>query len=557
MANMQIFYIKEAFMKKASLYLPKLMLIFFLIIYCIIAYFNLQSTIRDFREELLSQSILIERNILNSITNANQIIYGVASSLGKYKEGYNDKEIYKLVQNFDPRADNLRGIYFSSLVIVDNEYKSIASSVVPEHNFVSKDFKSAKCLVGTMGAPYKLKVGKTSIGIDSGERIVPLGMSFFWKHREGEGAICTGLVISELEKEQFVRTHYRLINSINIVDYSLGEESLSTQVDLYSQINIKNLISIFFNREPLSFTRKLPIYDFLIVINVSVTELMRMLSIELLDTLLYVILAFSMFAGFMLYIKSRYGRHISNMVDNLVSVPEELERSIGISDEKDSLKEPDIAHISQYFSKTIQWLNDNYRNHQARLECDSKKEANKKLLYLLALDKQHSKDGDNIDNHASLMRRLLYSIATDKPMQKELGSFLDEVVTYNAEMHNLELMITECTHRNKSFEFSYISLFECMNEICRFIDTSSIFNEESIVTIKGHFTTSSFPIISITAELKKYNHTKLKIADEFPMHPYMPLHTIYILAQKNDLALNITQSGHFIEFSLDPLERTL
>ncbi len=531
-----------------------LLLLVISVSFCSILYLVSRDALKEYENETVNQLNLVENQVYSSISNAKQVLDGLSYLISKTDIKLQNEEIFEIIKNFDPQSKSFKAIPFSSLVILDQNNLSIASSTEKISSFKQKDFSEAKCIQNISEKSSNFHIGSITTGLYSKELIIPLGVAIF-KKEKFLGSICTGLSIASLKSYM---DNVELYNNFSEIDLVNKADKLKAHT-ISKTFSLSNVIKYILLREELKIIKPITNYPYDILASLKLDNLYLSLKTKIIICFYYSLLFISCLVVIFVIIKKFYSNPFNVAKEMILKLPEkiltkETNQNFHLNEVTSSNITPKvlndtIAHLTRQLQKF-------YENEEKFKLEQYIQEIRKKVLQL-ALMEQHYSPLEKLARAKSdlLYKNLIVTLINEEPQDMPLKAYFHEILDYLKEyFYEMNIQLKFNDNGNRPFRFKYSALTETIFHIFSFIQRSAInFEEDNFgITINAYFKDQdSFPTISISFICDQNTQRSLgwEAGAQFS---YMSLLSICILAKENNLAFDIEQENSKLVFVLKP-----
>lgn len=548
-------YLKPFFINKYFVNIRNQILLLLLIIsvsFYIIFYVVYRNTLQEYKEETLKQLNLLENSIYTSILNAKQVLDGLSYLISKTEIKLQNEQIYEMIKNFDPKSKSFKAIPFSSLVILDQNNMSVASSSEDFFFFKQKDFSEAKCIQNIRESSSNFNIGSITSGLYSKELIIPLGVGIYKKHKF-IGSICTGLSISSLKSGLDRISLYEIFGEVNLVN-----KTKKTKTQTINQaFSVLNVIKYILVQEEPKIIKSIEKYPYNIIASVRLDNLSLLLKAKLLFCLYYLLLLISCLLLVFIIIKNFYSSPFNSIKEIILKLPEEIlskDVSQNISLHKLSSQDITPTVLNNTIAHLAKQLQTFYENQEKAKFEQYAQDIRKKVLHL-ALIEHHYSPLEKISKAKSnvLYSNFLNTLINENPREMSLKAYFYEIIDYLKEyFYEINIKLKFDDTQNKIFSFKYSALTETIFHVLLFVQRSALDSEEDNLEIilNAHFSDQdNYPTISLSSKL--IHNSQRSLGWETGAHfSYTSLLSIYLLAKENNLSIDIKQKDSELAFIL-------
>ncbi len=532
-----------------------------IILFSIITYNIISNTLTNFNARAYSRAQVIENTVYSSISDANQIIYGLVMMLTQEPVSVDNQYMSKLLKSFDSRLDRYKSIPFSCLKLLDRDDMVIATTTVPDNFFMTqKDADDLVILRKSKEKPFELQVGLIRIATRCKEDIIPMCMSFSSLDGTHMGALCSGLLVSKLNDKLNLEG-----SSKNIVKITLkNDDKISAATDhyevsnIFTMANLPTLLQYAFQERNLIVHVHLNNYPLLVKIEVNLHYLIMEIGIIFLLSVGYFIL-FIAFAYYLFVIYEKFyeiplciiQKKLYELPEDILPINRELIQCSQLSSSYFSMQS-----LIKILDEIINHLNDSYLLSKQEALTRPAIALRNNILDLVLTEHHYAKASKNNKlKFSSLCLNRLKKIVIEERVTDNLLEFLKNVAAYCSEYYD-ELCVDVVVQKKdcKDFTFYYTALVEVIFHILTLIVRVGKFDIDSEnIILRGSFAKKNFfPTLSIEvpicdSSLKPFGW------ESGPNYIYAGLLTIYLLAKENNLIFHIEQKGQKITFILEPV----
>ncbi|MGB4190954.1 MAG: hypothetical protein WBJ81_00180 [Rickettsiales bacterium] len=521
-----------------------------------IFYLVSRDALKEYEKETVNQLNLIENQVYASISNAKQVLDGLSYLISKTDIKLKNQEIFEIIKNFDPQSKSFKAIPFSSLVILDTNNLSIASSTEDISSFKQKDFSEAKCIqnIKENHSP-NLHIGLITTGLYSKELIIPLGI-LISKDQKFLGSICTGLSVVSLKSYMGNIKLYNLFSEIDLVNKADKRLKFYT---INKFFNLSNVLKYILLKEEPKIIKSITNYPYDILASVRLDNLYLSLKAKLIVCFYYSLLFISCLVVIFIIIKKFYSNPFNYAKEMILKLPERiLSKAV---DQNFHLHEVNSSNITpKALNDTIVHLTRQlqmFYENEEKSRFEQHMQGIRKKVLQLALIEQHYSPLEKVARAKNdlLYKNFIITLINEEPQNMSLEVYFSQILDYFKEyFYEMNIKLKFDDNRSRSFCFKYSALTETIFHIFSFIQRSAIgFEEDNLdVMINAHFKEQdSFPTISINTTFDQNTQRSLgwEAGAQFP---YMSLLSICVLAKENNLAFDIEQEDSKLVFILKP-----
>lgn len=506
----------------------------------------------------------IEATINSEISDAKHILYGLATTISEGNLINNPQKLKELVENFDPRfnLDGETSIPFAGIIVINKEQKETSNTILPDfhkHIQEQQNFSTRACIQEQRKEFFKINVSPIRIGTYVKEEIIPINIKIADYKYNYIGAICSGLIVRELnEKLKFRFFYSKHIDGIKISNFNKAFFDKKLKLD---NLTTKNLFKSFLLKNDYIFIHKLENFPFCIQVKLKQTSF----SAYIYRFLNYSLVIFMFFATILLLFSKRYNNKYIAPLEPVQKKLHSLHQALNTENKVLLELESNCLSTEEFFSanhfaKDVNDLIDGY--YTMFLERLSPKtnnnEIQKKILNLIFLEQHFLSSQKTKVSEEKLYLNKLLSIVDEEYTTMQLADFLEKISCYCSEFyHEIKIKVIIDKKDIKSFKFRKAALIETIFNIFTFITRSSFDTDKINFITKGKFIDNNdFPTITIEAEIK--DNSDAMIAWELgPDYPHTSLLTIFLLAKENNLFFNIIKKDNKILFVLDPIAKKI
>jgi hypothetical protein len=173
------------------------------ILFILITISVIENKLSNFVDRADLRAKTLENFVDLSISNAQQVMQGLAIALVQEPIDINNKNIQKLVDNFNTDLNCYMSIPFYGFKVFNPADIIIYHTLIPPHLFVPmKSIYDIGLLTKIKETPFSFKVGPIRLGTMSGEVIIPFCVAINkLGKQEYLGSICSGLKVKEVNKQ--------------------------------------------------------------------------------------------------------------------------------------------------------------------------------------------------------------------------------------------------------------------------------------------------------------------------------------------------------------------
>lgn len=529
-----------------------ILLLFIFVCFSTISFITCNNAIEDYRKEIAYQLDLIENNIFVSIQNGKQVLQGLAYLISKNEIKRENKRIHSIIKKFDPQSQSFKSIPFSALVIVDENYLSVACSTENFDTFKQIDFSESMCIQSLKDSSLSFNIGPITTGFYSKKLVIPLGAAMY-KKGKFLGAICSGLSISSLQSYFNDIALYESFSEITLAN----KKNETKDKTLSKTLILKKVVNNILFDEQAKIKKSITNYQYEIIATLRLDSLHLQLKEKLKICLYYSVLFISCLLSIFIIIKRFYSSPLNSIKEMILKLPEkvlskEISQNLllhqsGSVDITPAILNETIAHLT----KQLQTFYEN--QEKAKFE-QYAQEIRRKVLHLALIENHYSP----LEKISKAKGNALYSnflsiLVNEEPREMSLKDYFGEIINYLKEyFYELRIKLNFDDTQDRVFNFKYSALTETIFHIILFIQRSALDSDEenSEITINAHFRDQdAYPIISINSKLNP--NTQKPIGWEAGAHfSYQSLFSVYLLAKENNLSFDIEEEGSEILFIL-------
>jgi len=509
--------------------------------------------IRGYNQKIHS----IDNTIHSEIIDAKHILYGLALSISQESMMDKPKKITSLLRNFDPRLtpDEENSVPFASISVSNKDGMIVANSIIGlnyfMHNNINDNSNYRECMQELGNDFFKIRVSPVRIGSFIKEPMIPLNIRISDINNNFYGAICSGIIVRELNAQLKFRYAYarhiqgvRIISNIEEVKESMNP--IPTW-NILTSLLLNKMIFVVFK------SNKYPFYIEAAFSQSHTREaFVRYLISHLMIIMVQIIMAFLITINF----KSSYEKPLLGTVRKLAALREGGNIDHKIQDRSDEIIIIDVAPFSpDQFAKDVNDLIKNYlalNQHSSSLIKQSK--IQKKIMDLIFIEQHYlALQKSKISEHKLYLSKLI-SIVDEEPITSSLEEFMSLVSNYCSQFyHEIEIKLIIEKKDKRKFSFKQSALIETIFSIFTFIMRSSLDTDKANFVLKATFINqNNFPTITLEADIGANNTSGLGW-ELGPNYVNTSLLSIYLSAKKNKLFFNINKKGNKIIFTLDPI----
>jgi hypothetical protein len=521
-----------------------------MIAFCISAFISI-NTFDELNAQFRLYTKNIEKSLLNSINSAHIILYGISVALNE-SNIKNSAEIHKFLEAFDPRIEAAKAVKFGTITVLNQNAQSIASSAISEKNFRTQDFSNAKCIKGISKTSYELNIDSYVKGIYSQEYIIPLGMPILNIKGKYIGAICSGLVIKQLESQLMKLNSFPLVRSIQIIEKNSKDDELkghNIKDKKYFSINIQ-FIKHFLKNDNLIVTQELSNIPYSIEYFIDKEVLYQNIKNKL--YYLYATITYILFFVLILIVKKKYLSPLININKNL-ALKDNIYQNF-LSQHNNLLLKEKILNQQELSIADINILIEDlihYMNRQESLLSEFQLEKNtqvienidRKLHYLSLLENHYSPFHKVTGNNKSkLIKKTLGIMLKEEAHALNIHDFFTSYSGYLSDLYQVDIIHDQNHQKDLVINAKYTILCETLSSIFHFLSYHEMFDTDKGVSVYYGYNNKQLITIQIKAHLNESKDNTLRPLswENHPAFIYMNLCTAAVLAKENKMAIDVT-----------------
>lgn len=523
----------------------------------IISYFVIQNKLNELKNETRSNFVVIEKYIDSEITNAEHIIYSLASTLLHDFKLHDISRIQEIIDIFDPQLKHPQFPPFAGYKILGSKNEVVALSIKSirrnSEYKVETDPNYISYIEEIKKEPFRLYVAPIRLTKEIPYvEIIPMGMAMVSNDNKYIGTIITGFLT-----DKFTMNLNNLSSFLHRINIS-NLDSKRIYNNANSSLSFYNLMLHIINDKPVTVYHHLTKYPFVIKAQIYVDYLNKTLSKVILFCLGY----FSLFLLF-IYLFSNadnklYRRSLKTIRNKLDDFPgkEEYLNKIQDLETNKKLTSEDFANIISNIIDTYHNLNVKFEKIESH---HTSNEIENRILQLILTERHYYPNRGCTKHHSNTSELLLNQIKNfinEDNKTLYLSKFLEEIINYCSEYFYELNIVLDLTKNDKEFSFKHVALSEAIFNIFVFIIRIGLFNiDNEKIRIRGFFSDSNkkFPTITVEASIIDTNSIQALGWSSGVSYIYSGLYTIYSLAKENNLFLHIEQIENKIFFILEPI----